>query len=44
VVEAVLTGDPVASSLAMHQHTIEFGEALMKMEKAYREKKPTLSF
>ena len=44
VVEAVLTGDPKASSIAMHKHTVEFGEILMTMEKAYREKKSTLSF
>ena len=44
VVEAVLAGDPEASSLAMKNHTIEFGETLIKMEKAYREKKSTLSF
>jgi GntR family transcriptional repressor for pyruvate dehydrogenase complex len=44
VVEAVLTGNPEASSLAMKNHTIEFGETLIKMEKAYREKKSTLSF
>ena len=44
IVEAVLTGDPEASSIAMHKHTIEFGEILIKMEKTYREKKPTFSF
>ena len=44
IVEAVLTGNPEASSLAMHKHTIEFGEILIKMEKTYREKKPTFSF
>ncbi len=44
IVKAVLTGDPEAASMAMHQHTLEFGEILMKMEKAYREKKSTLSF
>ena len=44
VVEAILTGDPEASSIAMHKHTLEFGETLIKMEKAYREKKSTLSF
>ena len=44
VVEAILTGDPEASSIAMHKHTLEFGEALIKMEKTYREKKPMLSF
>ncbi len=44
IVEAVLRGDPEASSIAMHKHTLEFGEILIKMEKAYREKKSTLSF
>jgi GntR family transcriptional repressor for pyruvate dehydrogenase complex len=44
VVEAVLTGDPEVSSVAMKKHTIEFGETLMKMEKSYREKKSALSF
>ena len=44
VVEAILTGDPKASSIAMHKHTVEFGEILIKMEKAYREKKSRLSF
>jgi DNA-binding FadR family transcriptional regulator len=44
IVEAVLTGDPEASSMAMYQHTLEFGETLIKMEKAYREKKPTFLF
>jgi len=44
IVEAVLKRDPEASSIAMHQHTIEFGETLMKMEKTYRDQKPTFSF
>ncbi len=39
IVEAVLTGDPEASYNAMHKHTLEFGEVLIKMERAYREKK-----
>ena len=43
IVEAVLRGDPEASSIAMHKHTLEFGETLIRMEKAYREKKSTLS-
>jgi DNA-binding FadR family transcriptional regulator len=43
VVEAVLRGDPDAASIAMHKHTLEFGETLIKMEKAYREKKSTFS-
>jgi DNA-binding FadR family transcriptional regulator len=44
IVEAVVKGDPQASSMAMHRHTLEFGEILMKMEKAYREKRSTFSF
>jgi GntR family transcriptional repressor for pyruvate dehydrogenase complex len=44
IVEAVLTGDPDASSLAMKRHAIEFGEILIKMEETYREKKSILSF
>jgi len=44
IVEAVLTGDAEASSIAMRNHTLEFGETLLKMEKIYREQKPTFSF
>jgi len=44
IVEAVLKGDPQASSLAMHKHTLEFGETLLKMEKTYREKKTAVSY
>jgi DNA-binding FadR family transcriptional regulator len=44
IVEAVLRGDPEASSIAMHAHTLEFGQTLIKMERAYRETKPMLSF
>ena len=44
IIEAVLKGDPEASSNAMHKHTLEFGETLIKMEKTYREQKPTFSF
>jgi DNA-binding FadR family transcriptional regulator len=43
VVEAVLRGDPEASSIAMHKHTLEFGEILIQMEKTYRENKSTFS-
>lgn len=43
IVEAVSAGDPEASSIAMHKHTVEFGEVLIKMEKTYREKKPRVS-
>jgi len=42
VVEAVVAGDPEASSIAMYKHTVEFGETLIKMEKAYREQKSLL--
>ena len=42
-VEAVLKGDPEASSIAMHEHTVQFGEILLKMERTYREKKSTRS-
>ncbi len=44
IVEAVLAGDPDASTIAMHEHTVEFGEALIKMEKAYRQQKSTFPF
>jgi DNA-binding FadR family transcriptional regulator len=44
IVAAVLTGDPEASAIAMHKHTLEFGEILIKMEKTYREKNSTFSF
>jgi GntR family transcriptional repressor for pyruvate dehydrogenase complex len=44
IVEAVLTGNPEASSLAMKRHAIEFGEILIKMEETYREKKSLMSF
>jgi len=43
IIEAVLKGDPEASSTAMRNHTLEFGEILIKMEKAYREKKSLLA-
>ena len=39
VVEAVLAGDPEAAFSTMKNHSIEFGEILIKMEKDYREKK-----
>jgi GntR family transcriptional repressor for pyruvate dehydrogenase complex len=44
IVEAVLRKDPKAAAAAMKKHTIEFGEILIKMEKAYRGKKSTFSF
>lgn len=43
IIEAVLSGDPEAASLAMKKHAIEFGEILMNMEDTYREKKSMLS-
>jgi GntR family transcriptional repressor for pyruvate dehydrogenase complex len=39
VVEAVLSGDPEAACSAMREHSNEFGQTLIKMEKTYREKK-----
>jgi DNA-binding FadR family transcriptional regulator len=39
VVEAVLSGDPEAAFSAMREHSNEFGQTLIKMEKTYREKK-----
>ena len=39
IVEAVLAGDSETTFSAMEAHLIEFGEILVKMEKAYREKK-----
>jgi len=44
IVEAVLRKDPRAAAAAMKKHTIEFGGILIKMEKAYREKKSIFSF
>ena len=44
IVEAVLRKDPKAAAAAMKKHTIEFGEILIRMEKAYREKKSIFSF
>ncbi len=39
IVEAVLSGDPEAACSTMREHSIEFGQILIKMEKTYREKK-----
>lgn len=39
VVEAVLAKDPEGAFSQMRDHSIEFGEILIKMEKTYREKK-----
>jgi DNA-binding FadR family transcriptional regulator len=39
IVEAVLARDATAAAAAMEKHSIEFGEILVKMERAYRKKK-----
>jgi DNA-binding FadR family transcriptional regulator len=39
IIEAVLAGDSEAAFSTMKNHSIEFGEILIKMEKDYREKK-----
>lgn len=39
IVEAVLSGDPEAARSTMREHSIEFGQILIKMEKTYRERK-----
>jgi DNA-binding FadR family transcriptional regulator len=44
IVEAVLRGDAEAAAEAMKKHGIEFGEILLRMEKAHREKKSLHSF
>ena len=38
IVDAVLNGDPQGAEAAMRRHAVEFGEALMKMDKEYSEK------
>jgi DNA-binding FadR family transcriptional regulator len=38
IVEAVLAKDPDGAQEAMRRHTVEFGEALLRMDKEYREK------
>ncbi len=43
IVEAVLKGNAKAAAAAMEKHSIEFGENLIKMEKACREKKSLLA-
>ncbi len=42
IVEAVFAGNAEAAAAAMKNHAIEFGETLIKMEKAYRKKKSLL--
>lgn len=44
VAEAVFSGNPDEAYEAMRKHTLEFGEKLIEMEKAYREKKSLLSY
>ena len=39
IVKAVLSGDPEAACSTMREHSIEFGQILIRMEKTYREKK-----
>lgn len=39
IVEAVLSGDPEAACSTMREHSIKFGQILIKMEKTYRERK-----
>lgn len=43
VAEAVFSGNPEEAYEAMKNHTLEFGEKLIEMEKTYREKKALLS-
>jgi DNA-binding FadR family transcriptional regulator len=44
IVEAVIAGDAEAAASLMKKHSIEFGETLINMEKAYRQKKPQAPF
>ena len=44
IVEAVIAGDAEAAASLMKKHSIEFGETLVNMEKAYRQKKPQAPF
>lgn len=43
VAEAVFSGNPEEAYQAMKNHTLEFGEKLIEMEKTYRQKKALLS-
>ncbi len=43
VAEAVFSGNPEEAYEAMRNHTLEFGEKLIEMEKTYRQKKALLS-
>ena len=38
IVEAVLAKDPVGAQEAMRRHAVEFGKALLRMDKEYRQK------
>ncbi len=44
IVEAVIAGDADAAASLMKEHSIEFGETLVNMEKVYRQKKPQAPF
>lgn len=44
VAEAVLSGNPGDAYEAMRRHTLEFGEKLIELEKAYRQKKALFSY
>jgi GntR family transcriptional regulator, transcriptional repressor for pyruvate dehydrogenase complex len=39
VIEAVISGDPEAAAAAAKKHAMDFGENLINMERAYRERK-----
>ncbi len=43
VADAVFSGNPEEAYEAMRNHTLEFGEKLIEMEKTYRQKKALLS-
>ena len=40
IVEAVVAGNSKKAALAMQKHAIEFGQTMIKMEKAFRKRKP----
>jgi GntR family transcriptional regulator, transcriptional repressor for pyruvate dehydrogenase complex len=42
VVEAIISGDADLAFIEMKKHTIEFGENLIKMERAYRDRRTRL--
>jgi GntR family transcriptional regulator, transcriptional repressor for pyruvate dehydrogenase complex len=43
IVEAVLAGNAETASMAMREHTVEFGRTLIEMEKVYRDKRNKLT-